>query len=167
MSIVEESLNGIKKIFKGNARLIQSREGYISSTECIFNEPASLETIETICKKKGWKLPSEYIDFLLITNGAKLFRDEYGTCWEFFSIDQAASIDYLPGLPANLIPIAFYIGDFIFIDTDKVDQGKEYLIFHDHEEAFNNPSYVFKIPFDIWLDRLFISQGTKFWTWNN
>ncbi|WP_370866964.1 hypothetical protein [Paenibacillus chitinolyticus] len=42
-----------------------------------------------------------------MTNGAKFFRDEYGTGWEFFSIDQAASINYLPGLPANLIPIAF------------------------------------------------------------
>ncbi|MVO97943.1 SMI1/KNR4 family protein [Paenibacillus lutrae] len=164
MASVDKTITGLKELYKDTHRLIQSSDGYLYNTKCVFNEPATIQQITSLCNEKKWTLPEDYKQFLLITNGAKIFYDEYyGMSWEFFNINDLLTLPYLQ-FPDHLVPIAFHIGDFLVIDTNKVDEGN-YLSFQDHEESLSSPSVLFNYGFDVWLDRLVVCQGTKFWEW--
>ncbi|WP_156430890.1 hypothetical protein [Paenibacillus sp. FJAT-26967] len=50
------------------------------------------------------------------------------------------------------------------MDKNKIEDGN-YLIFQDHEEPFEKPSQIFNYGFDVWLERMIMCQGNRFWEW--
>ncbi|CAH1192633.1 hypothetical protein PAECIP111892_01053 [Paenibacillus auburnensis] len=140
--------------------------GIIYQTECIFNPPVSLEEIESYASQNGWLFPEQYKQFLQFSNGAFLFKDQYGSGVEFFSLSKIAECHF-DFIPDHWIPIAYYIGDFFLIDSSKVKENKGYLLFQNHEQGFETPTIRFNIDFATWIERLIITRANAFWNWNN
>ncbi|HWW43134.1 SMI1/KNR4 family protein [Pedobacter sp.] len=69
-------------------------------SEWIGNEPAEIDAIETTEKNLGIKLPQDYKDFLLITNGFAAIRNN--TQPRFETVD---CIDYLINIDSYVVEI--------------------------------------------------------------
>ena len=72
-------------------------------TELGLNKPASLNTIEEVEKSLGIKFPSDYVDFMLFTNGCEgSIGESYIVMWPIEEIVQNNEDfeveEYVPGL---------------------------------------------------------------------
>lgn len=136
--------------------------------ECIFREPATQQQIDDFKKRTKWKLPKQYEELLLYSNGVVLFRDEYGAGFEISGLNEI-ELDHFDPMPSNWIPVVacVSIGDYIFFDSDQVESGSNYLMWHNHEHYYDEPTIRFTIDFATWLERLIITRGAWFWEWKN
>lgn len=142
-------------------------QGRTVNITCVFNSPATEAEIIQLEKAKGVKFPEEFLHFLRFSNGARLFTTEYGGGMEFHSINQILEYD-LDYMPKNWIPIAYDNGDYLLFDSLKLAHNDlDYLMWHNHEQHFSNPSVRFNISFEKWIERYVIAQGSSFWQWNN
>ncbi|MFE9274494.1 SMI1/KNR4 family protein [Paenibacillus glucanolyticus] len=166
-SDVVNNLEAYRKCLNNDKYIQHYSSGNLNETKSAFNSPASLSDIQNLCQKKGWALPDQYVEFLLYCNGCYLFRDQFGTGFDLLSHKQMDEY-HLNYMPKNWIPICYYVGDYLFIDSDRVDTGKGYLMWHNHEQYFEDPPTIrFEIDFNTWLERLIIAQGSPFWEWKN
>jgi len=167
-SYVVENLEALKKQLNDGKIIQHDKEAHLFNTRCTFHEPTTQQQIDDFKKRTNWKLPKPYEEFLLYTNGAHLFRDEYGSGFHVLALDEIEIChhDYL--LP-NWIPIISYVttGDYIYIDSDQVESGGNYLMWHNHEHYYDEPSLRFTIDFSTFLERLIITRGCSFWEWKN
>jgi hypothetical protein len=163
--LVLATLNALKSRMNDNKIiLVQSDSGYCTPCEFIFNPPASLDEINDFLSNMQASLPKDYETFLLIHNGAHLFSDEFGSSVQLYSLDEILAY-HNSYMPEGWYPIANVLGDTVFIDSSSNQQGnEEYLYWHPSGEAYLD-SRNLGLNFEIWLDRLVISQGSKYWEW--
>lgn len=166
MSRIINNLEALKTRLVDNKIIQHYYDGDLSETRCTFYPPAAEAEIDHLANKKNWSIPREYKQFLMYSNGAKLFKDEYGTGFDLLSVIQMDEY-HLDFMPKNWIPVVYYVGDYFFINSDKVDSGSNYLMFHNHEQTFEIPTLRFSIDFSTWLERLIITHGAPFWEWEN
>ncbi|XOK61088.1 SMI1/KNR4 family protein [Paenibacillus elgii] len=147
---------------------VQRELGYVKPCTCAFYKAATPDQIYSFVKETGFFLPKSYIDFLKMHDGAILFQDqsEYADPpWYIFGLEELMEYWEQKELPPNLYAIAKYDQTIIFIDSSRVKEGREDYLFEGatigHEyEAIN-------LNFELWFERLIVSQGAYFWYWNN
>lgn len=68
-------------------------------------------------------------------------------------------------IPKGWFVIGYFYEDLIIIDTNRNSSGNtNYLLVNDCCCPFDNAKPL-NSNFEIWFDRVIISQGYKFWTW--
>lgn len=155
-----------KRLDNSNRLLVQNRNGKVDTAHFTFNPPANAEEIEEFLRSTHWHLPTDYKDFLLIHNGAWLFKSvRYGGGYELLSLDEIKD-NHLDYMPVHWYPISINNGDYIFIDSNRVKDGQNnYLVCFNHDDVSVSEGYYLNMNFETWLERLIIAQGTEFWTW--
>lgn len=168
-------IDGLKKRLSiNNTIVIQNEDGYVEEVLVKFNPPISIEEIDKFEKTNNITLPDSYKEFLQITNGATLFKDmKYGQ-WgcNILSIDELyKKTNYLRDV-GFLIKDCWLIfaewlgdGDILLFDLDKIKKlSKDYIL--DGDEGYNSIKWEYiKGDFEDWIDRLIVSQGSKYWRW--
>ncbi|SDW33347.1 SMI1 / KNR4 family (SUKH-1) [Marininema mesophilum] len=160
--LISKTLQALKSRLNSQKRLqIQQEGGYLEEVACGFNDPATMEELIAFQQKTGWTLPKDYEQFLLLHNGAFLFDD-----LDLLSLNKI--IEYhTDDLPKYVMPIAYYLDSRFVIDTQQYTQGnKDYLVWMDSVLPFEDGTYL-NMNFELWLDRLTIAQGEKYWQWKN
>ncbi|MDQ0112434.1 SMI1/KNR4 family protein [Paenibacillus harenae] len=79
--LIKKTIVSLKdRLEKNNGLLeLQLGEGYLTQAICTFNEPVSESELLHFQKEAGLKLPVDYYNFLLLTNGCSLFdHPQYG-----------------------------------------------------------------------------------------
>ncbi|MGG4443685.1 SMI1/KNR4 family protein [Brevibacillus fortis] len=167
-NICLKTLDGLKsRLDKDNTLLVQNPGGDVYQAAFSFNTPASDSDIEKFTKDTGWSIPVDFQRFIQIHNGARLFRDiKYGGGYELLSLEKIIH-NHLDYMPKHWYPISVSNGDYIFIDSNRVKEGKaDYLVRFDHDDdVIPENGSTMKMNFETWLERLVIAQGTEFWTW--
>ncbi|MDR9507684.1 SMI1/KNR4 family protein [Brevibacillus agri] len=166
-------LNALKKRINEHQTLIQQTYGEVFNVQFTWNESASIEDVESICRTTGWVIPDDYKSFLLIHNGASLFSSE-GSCFRLHPLSEIKEyfndyhhnedVLYKFAYPPEWYMIGTYhgFGEYAFIDSDRVTQGRtDYLIFVEEGSITRT-----KLNFEEWLDRFIVCQGEHFWNWN-
>lgn len=140
-------------------------QGGFTKVKCSFNPPASDEEIKLFENNNKVVLPKDYKNFLKQCNGCRLFEDvNYGGESYLFSLKQ---IEEYPSesVPKGWLLVGYFYEDLIIIDTNKSNSGNmNYLFVNDCCLSFNYAEPL-NSNFEIWFDRVIISQGEKFWTW--
>ncbi len=121
----------------------------------------------------GYVLPKEYINFIKITNGAVLFKDdEYGQWgFEFLPIGEMKEVSETIRKIGYELPESSFVvarcygdGDVIVIDTVKAKNNEAYVIDGDEGYVFDKWKPIAR-KFDDFVDRLIVAQGAKYWRW--
>ncbi|MBU5354447.1 SMI1/KNR4 family protein [Paenibacillus barcinonensis] len=124
---------------------------------------ASQEKMDDLSHFFSVPLPPDYIDFLLVCNGASLFEHpEYGGENLLYSVEDV--FHYNEPTDRRIV-VANILDDRIIIDLELWQSGdEEYLLLC---ESMNPVEYSgpFNSNFKTWLERFLISQGSKFWYW--
>jgi len=166
--IVEKTIASLKKRLELNNQILtlQLEEGYITEAQCTFFEPLSDEDILHFSREIGYSLPEDYIAFLKITNGCRLFdHPVYGGESYLFGIWDIFHHTYEDQNDAYL-KIGYFYEENIYIDLELVKAGKRnYLFVKEHIDQFSE-GRALNMNFEMWLDRFIICQGTKFWNFN-
>lgn len=163
--LLEKTLAGLQARIISNQLFCQSEEGLIEMLNFTFMTGAKLSQINEFEEKHKLRLPPDYVKFLQFSNGAKLFYNhETEEGWHFFSLNEIAENlqDNTDFEENHLLPIASFIEGLLVIDVKK-KTGDGYLYWLD--ESMYDDKLNLKSNFEIWFDRLIISQGTKFWYW--
>lgn len=166
---IEATINGLKQRLNSDGTLnVQREEGYVFQAKCTFNSPVTEEEIHQFEKDTNWKLPMSFKQFLLKNNGARLFKHvKCGGGYELLGLDEIRD-NHLDYMPEKWYPISINNGDYLFIDSSKVEKGKDdYLVYFEHDSDIcpENGRRIL-LNFETWLDRLIVSQGAEFWSWS-
>ncbi|WP_434750280.1 SMI1/KNR4 family protein [Paenibacillus amylolyticus] len=140
---------------------IQLDDGSIQTATFTFNVGADSRDIEAIESKYGIKLPEDYVSFLRLHNGAKLFDLGHGDSKHIYSlaeVDADATL-YSPDISPELFPIGAYLGNTIYIDTSREDL---YLFKGGSSHEFD----FLGMNFTSWLIYLIMANGQPFWEWS-
>lgn len=139
------------------------------SLYCKWNEPVSMEVIDSFFDEHDWVVPQDYKQFLSYHNGGTLFcSPDYGGGIYLLSLEEikVISSEY-PQIPADCCPIAWtdsLIGA-IGIDSSRLAKGNEpYLFFLDVMYDMTDAKYM-NLTFTEWLERLILCQGEEYWNW--
>lgn len=136
---------------------------------CKFYSAATSEELKKL-KKIG--LPSDYLDFLRLTNGLELFDEGggMGVNCHIYSVEEVFQVrDFMKNSGfwseyqlASKFPILRLrdIGD-IYIDRVKYISGEDYLSYPLPDNNF------FEFGFAEWLERYIVSEGNEFWYFLN
>ncbi|BAU29818.1 SMI1/KNR4 family protein SUKH-1 [Aneurinibacillus soli] len=167
--LVKLALDALKKRLADNDNVIEiySGEGYVSPAVFTFNLPISPQELNEFIDTFGIELPIDYKNFLLMHNGAELFKHpEYGG--EFHLYDLAAIEDCFvdEDWPKHWLPVAYHYGEEIIIDLTRVAHGMDnYLIWRGCCAPLEE-SVDMGMSFEQRLDRSLICQGVNFWQWS-
>ena len=112
--------------------------------------------------------------FLKISNGATFFKDlDYGQ-WGFHILSlaelseiQSKVTTWGYDLKPEWLPFVTCLGDcdILLFDLNRYEQNNtNYILYGDQEERVENWAYI-KGGFQKWIDRLIVSQGSKYWSW--
>ncbi|WP_025029019.1 SMI1/KNR4 family protein [Caldalkalibacillus mannanilyticus] len=164
---IPNTIESLKKRLNTSSQLtIQNEEGNISHVEFKFNPPKKQDEISIFENISSWLIPEDLKTFLLIHNGAILFNDiECGGGIEILSLEDYKE-QHLDYMPSTWYPIAYYHGDCLLVDSDRCRAGRnDYLVYHESCTSVEDAKYL-NLNFEIWLDRIIIAQGAKYWTWS-
>lgn len=139
--------------------------------QCTFdwNMPIEIEELEKIIFEKNLKLPKEYIDFLLMANGAILYNTEEDSGYQLLSIQEAIRFtEEMKELGYDLkewliFTVNLFDSDMLLFDLNKIDT-KRYIIDGIEEYPTEQWKYL-KCDFRIFMNRLFESNGANYWRW--
>ena len=169
-NVVKQTLSSLQKRLAENNDIIQvqNENGHLYNAKCTFNHPASDTEIAMFEKQTGFILPTDYKEFLKITNGCRLFDDvRYGGEIEFYSLEKI--IEYNHNRTEEYegcYDIASIYQDNIVINSHFVLQNENnYLFWKSYLETFKE-AIPLNMSFEIWFDRFVVCQGTKFWWWS-
>jgi phage pi2 protein 07 len=139
-----------------------------------FALPAQKNQLEPI--KKIWNLPSTYEEFLLHHNGALLYYDDVYGQWgyQFYNTEELITKNrqwqhiYEDDWSSAFLVFAESLGDsdLLLIDTQQPSpiDGECYIV--DGDVAYPSSQWRrIAQSFGIWLDRLVVAQGAKYWRW--
>lgn len=167
-----EFIKVLKERLINNTLMVQQENGYYAKVGFHWNKPATIEEINAYEEQNGIRLPMEYKDFLLISNGAVLFKDiNYGQ-WgcnilpyqDTINVTNQLRIDGFE-IKKQWLVFSTWLGDMdhLFFDLENINTNK-YII--DVElDSIEEWEYI-NGSFETWLDRLIVSQGCKYWKWN-
>jgi hypothetical protein len=140
--------------------------------KCEFKTPASERECEDFVSNTGLVLPPDFKDFLTLSNGGRLFGlPEWGGGIIIYSLIEVATAHaQLEGfLPVGVYPIGDDNGEeYLLIDTRVTNFGdrESNYLFWTSALKLSNPTMNLQSNFEIWLERLVLAQGNKFWDWN-
>lgn len=168
--LILASLEALKKaIFNNKIFYIQRNLGFQLTCTFSFSKPALLNEIEEFEAETDLKLPEDYKFFLSLHNGMELYKDieESAPHWHIFGVDEIQDALQKFPTPDHVYVIAKFSETLICVNSDYVEQGRKDYLFdqsiytsaRDHGEPLN-------LSFELWLDRLLVSQGDQFWLWN-
>ncbi|NOU75539.1 hypothetical protein GC098_29890 [Paenibacillus sp. LMG 31458] len=166
--MVYKTLESLKaRIEKSPTMYFQRGSGHLMPCSFSFYKPTSEENILTFFEETGFHIPESYKDFLMLNDGAILFNDisEYANgAWAIFGLEDI--LDYIEQKEAsdNLYVIAKYDSTLIYIDSSRVKAGREDYIFVG--SAYVPDAEDIVLNFELWFERLVVSQGSFFWDWN-
>ena len=162
------------RLLKNNTLFVQNENGYFEEAKFEWNKPITDNQIDNFEKANNLKLPISYINFLKMSNGALLFKDiQYGQ-WgcKILGLDELMDVtkqvstwgyDLKPGW----IVFSTWLGDcdILVFDLNKSGNGvRNYII--DGEQGEKVDDWVnIKGDFAVWIDRLIVAQGAKYWRW--
>jgi len=165
---IEKTMSSLMKRLESNNNLLilQLEEGYITEATCTFNEPASDKDINDFSKLIGQELPDDYIQFLKITNGCRLFdHPKYGGENYIYSLKEMMPNTY-EELDKRYLKIGYFYQESLFIDFKLHISGTgNYLFVKDSIEQFSK-GRALNMNFELWFDRFVINQGAKFWNYS-
>ncbi len=155
---IEKTLKAMVEIDK-NKPSAYIGEGQFDTLYLDFKKPATEADIVNFEEITGCVLPEDYKKFLLFTNGLIFFR---AGDFRLFGIDEVIEVqrgmDYKNGVYA----IGCILEDYIVINSDEVNSGR-YLYYG---PAVSSSDFrAFGHNFEIFLDRLLMSQIEKYWDW--
>jgi hypothetical protein len=166
--LVYQTLKSLKEhIEKSPTMYFQRGSGHLKPCSFSFYKATSEAHIASFVEETGYYLPESYRDFLMLNDGAILFNDisEHASGgWSIFGLEDILDFIDKKEAPENLYVIAKYDSILIYIDSSRVKEGREDYIFvgstyvPDAEDIFLN--------FELWFERLVVSQGSFFWDWN-
>lgn len=167
--IIYLTLKNLKtRLAKQPIQWIQRGYGYLKPCTCALYKGAAPDQIYSLVKETGFFLPTSYIDFLKMHDGAILFQDqsEYvDPPWYIFGLEEIMEYWEQKELPPNLYAIAKYDQTIIFIDSSRVKEGREDYLFEG--STIGHTYEAINLNFELWFERLIVSQGAYFWYWNN
>jgi hypothetical protein len=166
---VEKTLLALKGRIAKNQTFIQQEGGESFEVDFVWNEPASEAEILSLIETTGWMIPKDYQEFLLLHNGASLFKAEMSamklhSIKELLTYFEEYEEFYKYAYPKSWYMIGTYhgYGEYLFIDSERVKQGnRDYLVIVEEGDIQRIP-----LNFEEWLDRFIVCQGEHFWSWN-
>ena len=166
--LVHTSLNFLKdRLSKNNGLMeIYTGNGEYEEVKCTFREPVTIEQINEIESKSGWTFPEDYKEFLLITNGCKLFDHPcYGGENELYRLEDLIECNYEDPFE-DCFSIAYVYAENIVINSERFRSGDPNYLFVKGKIDHFHEAEPLNMNFEMWLDRFIICQGSKFWNWN-
>jgi len=164
---IDKTINALKQRLQENNGVIriQSAEGHLTYGTCKFFEPLDNKEILSFEKELGYKLPEDYIRFLQITNGCKLFdHPEYGGESYLYGLYDIFELTYEEPNDGYL-KIGYFYTNNIVIDLRAFNAGDlNYILVKGHIDQFYEARKL-NMNFELWLDRFIMSQGALFWNW--
>lgn len=168
LSLINNTIIGLKKKMEllSGYLYLQDREGNVERYICMFGQSASTEEIERLMTSTGLKIPSDYLDFLKISNGCSLFNHEiYGGENSLFPLDQVEYLYTNVNNGRGYLEIAYISDDTIIIDCNAYSAGeKNYLLVGNSTSSFEDFRNLGS-DFETWFYRFIITGGSKFWNW--
>lgn len=159
-----------ERINKESPITIQRENGELLEVTFELNAPASNNDLKEFSLKTHLNLPEDYLSFLKLHNGGKLFFDGFDY-FELYKLDEI--LKYIDEYNENIYYKSAYekkwymigqyngYGDYLFIDSEKVENGEnDYLIYVQVGEIER-----LSVNFETWLDRFIVTQGTRYWLW--
>jgi SMI1 / KNR4 family (SUKH-1) len=169
-SLLTLTLTSLKKRLTDQPSIqIQQDLGYVTEVRFLFNAPASESELLKFEETNQLFLPKDYKEFLLMHNGARLFIDEKsGASFDVLSISEVQenhqSLDY----PEGWYPIAYGLESSILVmnlnEITPHKRSNEYLFWLEPGESIEHATPLY-MNFEIFLERLIISQGVEYWNW--
>lgn len=167
-------IESLKTRLSNDKLLVQNEKGHLATVGFEWNPVATSKEISEFEATIQYQLPAEFKEFLKISNGATIFKDlDYGQ-WGFhiLSLAELAEIQSVVTtwgyhLKPEWIPFVTCLGDCDILLFDLRRYGENnpnYIVYGDQEEPVENWTYI-KGGFQKWLDRLIVSQGSKYWSW--
>ncbi|BFH18114.1 SMI1/KNR4 family protein [Paenibacillus melissococcoides] len=164
-NLSKEAIQALKAKLEENGGSIEMQRGSgdVSRVTCTFNPPATVNELNDFVRKTKFILPEDYINFLKICNGCRLFDDiEYGGESELYSLEEILLYTYEDPFYGRF-KIAYIYQDNIVIDFRRYMEGdKNYLMVKDHLSGFDE-CIALGMSFGLWLDKFIKSRGEKFW----
>lgn len=169
-SRVRKSLEALnERLNDESGLLIQKLEGITREVSFYFSDPLSEEEINRFCSKFQVSFPDDYKEFMYMTNGADLFYDDaYGSGVIILSIESIVNVIKEDESPKHFLPVV-NITDwgYLYVDCERWNRGKkDYLVWKEFGYSFDEVINI-NSNFELWLDRIIVSQGAVFWDWNN
>ncbi|UHA72060.1 SMI1/KNR4 family protein [Paenibacillus sp. 481] len=161
---VQQVLKSLSELYSQGSRKINADNGYLIDSVIKLTNPASSESISWLTERyPSW--PEDYLNFLSITNGCRLFEDVvYSGENEIFSAEEVLETNSHYNHPSKII-VAYICGDHIFIDSEDVkNSGGQYMYVSEGGVDFDDARSLY-CDFQTWLDRFVMAQGNKYWTW--
>lgn len=167
MKIIEILRN---RLSANNTLFVQNEHGIYQEVSFEFYNPITIEHINNFELSNNIVLPDSYKEFLQISNGAILFRDIKYDQWgcKILSIEELINkTNYIKKIGYNIkeswIVFAEWLGDgdTLLFDLERL---KDYII--DGDSGYNTNKWEYlNGNFENFLDRLIVSQGSKYWRW--
>ncbi|KHL92947.1 hypothetical protein QW71_26530 [Paenibacillus sp. IHB B 3415] len=169
--LIVASLDALKKTMQNNIPFqIQRNLGYYLKCSFSFSKSANSKEIEDFESETNLKLPEDYKFFLSLHNGMELYKDveESAPHWHIFGIDEILDALEKYPTPEHVYTIAKFDQTLICVNSDYVKDGKKgYLLDQSIYTSSHNDGDPLHLNFELWLDRLLVSQGDHFWLWNS
>ncbi|MNC40441.1 hypothetical protein D3C76_268380 [compost metagenome] len=169
--LIIASLEALKKTLHHNTPYqIQRNFGYHLNCSFSFSKPALLKEIEDFEAETNLKLPEDYMFLLSLHNGMELYKDveESAPHWHIFGVDEILDALERYPTPEHMYIIAKFDQTLICVDSNYVKHGrKDYLFDQSIYTSSRDNGEPLNLNFELWLDRLLVSQGDHFWLWNS
>lgn len=167
-------IESLKARLSNDKLLVQNEKGFLSTVGFEWNPAATDKEIAEFETVLHQQLPAEFKEFLKISNGATFFKDlDYGQ-WGFHILSlaelseiQSKVTTWGYDLKPEWLPFVTCLGDcdILLFDLNRYEQNNtNYILYGDQEERVENWAYI-KGGFQKWIDRLIVSQGSKYWSW--
>ncbi|TYR81348.1 SMI1/KNR4 family protein [Priestia megaterium] len=168
--MIEQTLIDLKRrLNENNEMLIEESDGSTCLRSFVFAPPASEQELIDFTVRTRNILPEDYQQFLLLHNGAQLFKGQYENIVDLSKIEDIpndqrnfnkAFGSYLTGDRKDSYPIGHFIDiGSIMISNTRCREGKrDYLWIASIEHI------EFPYDFQTWLHKLIAADGHSFWT---
>lgn len=163
--MISEMIRSLKQLSESGGLIVLNSEGKLETLTCNFSPPATVELIDRLQSVIDFELPEDYVNFLMISNGASLFNHpEYGG--ENIIYGTADLMALFEHQEEGRIDVAYIMDDHIAIDVNRYRNGEDnYLILCESMATLADGRAMY-CNFDTWFYRFVVSQGNKYWYWS-
>lgn len=163
-------MNILKELVKKVSEKITVKTVLAEETYCFqWNTPATIEDIETFECRNQCSLPSDYKEFLLISNGAIIFKSEYeDDGYKLLSIEEMEKVtqemkddEYDISNKCYCFVQCLFSDDVLLFDLQK---QTNYIIDGDVGYPSNEWEYI-QSDVNKFFIRLFQCNGAMYWRW--